>query len=64
MHQRVSLIQSLLDLMPAGRPVVQFSYSPMSPVIARPDIYKIEHFDFIVRNIPPAQIWHYKKLHG
>ncbi|MDB5524154.1 MAG: methyltransferase protein [Rhizobium sp.] len=64
MHQRVSLIENLLDLMPAGRPIVQFSYSPMSPVIARPDIYKIEHFDFIVRNIPPAQIWHYKKVHG
>ena len=64
MHQRVTLIESLLDLMPAGRPVVQFSYGPISPVTARPDSYKIEHFDFIVRNIPPAQIWHYKKLHS
>lgn len=63
MHQRVKLIESLLDLMPAGRPVVQFSYGPKSPVAKRPDIYKVEHFDFIVRNIPPAQIWHYKKLH-
>jgi phosphatidylethanolamine/phosphatidyl-N-methylethanolamine N-methyltransferase len=64
MHRRVSLIESLLDLMPAGRPVVQFSYGPKSPVAKRPDLYKTEHFDFIVRNIPPAQIWHYKKLHG
>jgi phosphatidylethanolamine/phosphatidyl-N-methylethanolamine N-methyltransferase len=64
MHMRVSLIESLLDLMPAGRPVVQFSYGPVSPVTARPDSYKIEHFDFVVRNIPPAQIWHYKKLHA
>ena len=64
MHQRVTLIESLLALLPAGRPVVQFSYGPISPVTARPDSYKIEHFDFIVRNIPPAQIWHYKKLHS
>jgi phosphatidylethanolamine/phosphatidyl-N-methylethanolamine N-methyltransferase len=64
MHQRVSLVESLLGLMPAGRPVVQFSYGPKSPVAKRPDIYKTEHFDFVVRNIPPAQIWHYKRLHG
>lgn len=61
MHARVSLVESLLKLIPVGRPIVQFSYGPVSPVIARPDSYKIEHFDFIVRNIPPAQIWHYKK---
>jgi phosphatidylethanolamine/phosphatidyl-N-methylethanolamine N-methyltransferase len=64
MHQRVSLIESLLDLMAPGRPVVQFSYGPKSPVAKRPDSYKVEHFDFIVRNIPPAQIWHYKRTHG
>jgi phosphatidylethanolamine/phosphatidyl-N-methylethanolamine N-methyltransferase len=63
MHARVKLIEDLLKLMPAGRPVVQFSYGPVSPVIARPDIYKIQHYDFVVRNIPPAQIWHYKSLH-
>lgn len=61
MHLRVGLIESLLKLLPPGRPVVQFSYGPVSPIIARPDSYKIEHFDFIMRNIPPAQIWHYKK---
>lgn len=64
MHARVKLIEDLLKLMPAGRPVVQFSYGPVSPVIARPDSYKIQHFDFVVRNIPPAQIWHYKSLPG
>ena len=63
MHQRVTLIEDLLKLIPVGRPVVQFSYGPVSPVVARPDSYTIKHFDFIMRNIPPAQIWHYKKLH-
>lgn len=64
MHMRVSLIESLLKLLPPGRPVVQFSYGPVSPVTARPDIYRIEHFDFVVRNIPPAQIWLYRKVHA
>ena len=63
MHQRVKLIEDLLNLIPVGRPVVQFSYGPVSPVVARPDSYTIKHFDFIVRNIPPAQIWHYRKTH-
>lgn len=63
MHQRVKLVEDLLNLVPAGRPVVQFSYSPVSPVVARPESYEIKHFDFIVRNIPPAQIWHYRKAH-
>src|SRR6218665_3797039 len=63
MHQRVKLIEDLLKLIPVGRPIVQFSYGPVSPVVARPDSYTIKHFDFIMRNIPPAQIWHYKKTH-
>ena len=63
MHQRVTLIEELLKLIPVGRPVVQFSYGPVSPVVARPDSYQIKHFDFIVRNIPPAQIWHFRKTH-
>ncbi|MCB1445434.1 MAG: methyltransferase domain-containing protein [Rhizobiaceae bacterium] len=63
MHKRVGLVEDLLKLVPAGRPVVQFSYGPVSPVVARPDSYAIKHFDFVVRNIPPAQIWHFRKTH-
>ena len=63
MHQRVTLVEDLLKLIPVGRPIVQFSYGPVSPVVARPDSYTIKHFDFIMRNIPPAQIWHYRKTH-
>ena len=58
---RAALIDSLLDRIPHGRPVVQISYGPVSPVIARPDRYHIQHFDFIVRNIPPAQLWIYRR---
>ena len=61
MHRRVHLLESLLDRLPPGRPVVQFSYGPVSPIIAQPDRYHIQHFDFVVRNIPPAQIWLYRR---
>ncbi|MDM9627051.1 class I SAM-dependent methyltransferase [Rhizobium sp. S152] len=61
MQARIALLESLLDRLPPGRPVVQISYGPVSPIIARPDRYHIQHFDFIVRNIPPAQLWIYRR---
>jgi len=61
MQARIALLESLLDRMPSGRPVVQISYGPVSPIIARPERYHIQHFDFIVRNIPPAQLWIYRR---
>jgi len=61
MQARVALLESLLDRLPPGRPVIQISYGAVSPIIARPDRYHIKHFDFIVRNIPPAQLWIYRR---
>ncbi|MBB3592827.1 phosphatidylethanolamine/phosphatidyl-N-methylethanolamine N-methyltransferase [Rhizobium sp. BK529] len=61
MQARIALLENLLDRMPAGRPMVQISYGAVSPIIANPDRYSIHHFDFIVRNIPPAQLWIYRR---
>ncbi|MCP8897231.1 methyltransferase domain-containing protein [Shinella daejeonensis] len=63
MHRRVALIEDLLSRVPAGRPVVQISYGPMSPVVAMPERYRVSHLDFVVRNIPPAQLWTYTRTH-
>ncbi|MBY5811803.1 phospholipid N-methyltransferase PmtA [Rhizobium leguminosarum] len=61
MAKRISLLESLLERLPAGRPVVQISYGAISPIAANPDRYHIQHFDFVMRNIPPAQLWIYKR---
>jgi phosphatidylethanolamine/phosphatidyl-N-methylethanolamine N-methyltransferase len=61
MEARIQLLEDLLSRIPEGRPVVQITYGPVSPIIAKPDRYHIEHFDFVVRNIPPAQLWIYRK---
>lgn len=61
MDLRIAMIEDLLDRIPAGRPIVQITYGPVSPVIANPDRYKIKHYDFVVRNIPPAQLWTYTR---
>lgn len=62
MHARVSMLIDLLERIPVGRPVVQFSYGPKSPIAPTPDHYTIERFAIILRNIPPAQVWIYRKI--
>ena len=60
---RVQLISDLLSRIPDGRPIVQFSYGPLSPVPPMPGV-TVRHLEMVFRNIPPAQIWTYKKTKG
>jgi phosphatidylethanolamine/phosphatidyl-N-methylethanolamine N-methyltransferase len=60
-ERRIALVNGVLDRLPAGRPLVQFTYGPLSPVPQRRGDYSIEHFDFVVRNLPPAQLWIYRR---
>jgi phosphatidylethanolamine/phosphatidyl-N-methylethanolamine N-methyltransferase len=60
-RDRVALIEDLLDRLPTGRPVVQFSYGPASPVPPRSGSFEVIHHDFVVRNIPPARLWLYRR---
>jgi phosphatidylethanolamine/phosphatidyl-N-methylethanolamine N-methyltransferase len=59
--RRIAYIESLLDRIPAGRPIVQLTYGPLSPIPAGRGDYRVEHFHFIVRNIPPTQLWIYRR---
>ena len=54
---RVKYVESLLDRIPEGRPIVQLTYGPKSPVPPGLGNYSVEKFDFIIRNIPPTQLW-------
>lgn len=61
MAKRISLIEDLLKRVPIGRPVLQITYGLLSPVVAMPERYEVRHFGFVMRNIPPAQLWAYRK---
>lgn len=61
MDKRTHLLETALKRIPAGRPFMQITYGPVSPIIANPDRYKITHYDFVMRNIPPAQLWIYTR---
>ena len=59
--RRVAYVEQLLDRIPRGRPVVQLTYGPKSPVPPGLGNYTVEHFHFILRNIPPTQLWIYRR---
>jgi len=60
-EKRVRYVCDLLDRIPPGRPIVQLTYGPLSPVPPRRGDYTVEHFDFVVRNLPPTQLWIYRR---
>jgi phosphatidylethanolamine/phosphatidyl-N-methylethanolamine N-methyltransferase len=62
MRMRIKFINDVLARLPYGRPLIQFSYSPIPSVAARPDEFTIKHHDFVFRNIPPARIFAYRKV--
>ena len=57
LQMRVSFVEQVLDLLPAGRPLIQFSYGPKSPVPPGLGRYKVRRAGMVLRNIPPAQLW-------
>jgi phosphatidylethanolamine/phosphatidyl-N-methylethanolamine N-methyltransferase len=59
--RRVAYLEDLLERIPAGRPVVQITYGPLSPIPAGKGDYTVKHFDFVMRNIPPAHLWIYRR---
>ncbi|PAQ02041.1 class I SAM-dependent methyltransferase [Mesorhizobium mediterraneum] len=59
--QRIAYVESLLDRIPTGRPIVQLTYGPMSPIPPGRGDYTVEHFHFVIRNIPPTQLWIYRR---
>jgi phosphatidylethanolamine/phosphatidyl-N-methylethanolamine N-methyltransferase len=63
-QQRVAYIEGLLDRIPEGRPIIQLTYGPKSPVPPGLGSYSVKHFDFVIRNIPPTQLWVYRRSRG
>ena len=59
--QRIRYVNSGLNIIAPGRPMVQFSYSPRPPVPPRPRHFTVKHKATVFRNIPPAKIWHYQR---
>lgn len=59
--QRVRYVEGILGRIPEGRPIVQLTYGPRSPVPPERGDYRVTRFDFILRNIPPTTLWLYSR---
>ncbi len=60
-ERRIAIVEDLMNRMPPGRPMVQITYGPLSPVPGKRGNFTTEHFDFVFRNFPPAQLWIYRR---
>ena len=58
--QRRALIMAALARMPAGGPLVQFSYGFTAPVPADHAI-SVELAALVLANLPPARVWLYRR---
>jgi phosphatidylethanolamine/phosphatidyl-N-methylethanolamine N-methyltransferase len=58
---RIAFIEDVLSRLPLGRPLVQFSYGPFAPVAEKTGHFTVKRFDIFFRNIPPAQVWIYRR---
>lgn len=62
--RRVAYVEDMLNRIPLGRPLIQVTYSPVSPVPPRSGGFSVERADFILRNVPPAHLWTYRRAAG
>jgi phosphatidylethanolamine/phosphatidyl-N-methylethanolamine N-methyltransferase len=59
--QRIAYVEDLLNRIPAGRPIMQITYGPRSPVPPGKGNYTVERHGFVLRNVPPAHLWVYTR---
>lgn len=60
-ERRVGFLKSLFERLNPGRPVVQISYGAISPIPLEENTYSVEPLDWMLRNIPPARLWIFRK---
>jgi phosphatidylethanolamine/phosphatidyl-N-methylethanolamine N-methyltransferase len=61
LKRRIDYVEDMLNRIPQGRPVIQVTYSPVSPVPPRSGSFLVERADFILRNVPPTHLWTYRR---
>lgn len=58
---RKQLVEGALARLAPGGPFIQFSYGLNSPVVP-PAGYSVLRAAFVLRNVPPARVWVYRKI--
>jgi phosphatidylethanolamine/phosphatidyl-N-methylethanolamine N-methyltransferase len=56
-----SIVEQGLAAMGPGGCMLQYSYSPISPIPAKKLCVEVKLVKFVLRNFPPATIWRYRR---
>lgn len=59
--ERTRLLDDAFSRMPPNAPFIQFSYALVSPVPHGATRFEIERSSWVVRNLPPARVWIYRR---
>lgn len=59
--RRRHLLDEAMTALDPGRPFIQFSYALVPPVPAEAGRWTLDVSGWIVRNLPPARVWTYRK---
>ena len=62
LEMRQKLIEDALELMSPGAPFIQFSYALVPPVPEVHGRYGVTRTSWVVRNVPPARVWLYRRV--
>lgn len=60
--ERTRLLDDSFSRMEPGAPFIQFSYALVSPVPHGATRFEIERSSWVVRNLPPARVWIYRRF--
>lgn len=61
--RRSALISAAFARLQPGQPFIQFSYGLNSPIPPDPDLFSTSHTGWVMKNVPPARVWIYRRTH-
>jgi phosphatidylethanolamine/phosphatidyl-N-methylethanolamine N-methyltransferase len=59
--KRVAMVMDCFHSMRPGSPFIQFSYALVSPVPKMIHGMRVDTSDWILKNVPPARVWTYRR---
>ena len=61
-RERLDMIACAFGMMHADAPFIQFTYAVKSPIPVKPARLRAKVSDWVLRNVPPARVWTYRRL--
>lgn len=61
-HRRAAFASEAFSLMKPGSPLIQFTYAMASPLPRKQSGLTATVSDWVLRNIPPARVWVYRRV--